>query len=498
MPRRCPLLPVLISLLAPSALAAQGRGIDSMALRAHTYFLSHDLLEGRGTGTRGGEVAALYLASAAAQLGLTGAGTGGSFYQEVPLVEATIDTAATMLVLTEEGAAGPARTTYRSPGAFIPNAGTARTLVGIEGDLAWVGSASQILARPQDLPPLRGRIAVMAGVFGPSGAAADTLRARGAVGVLQVVPSIEVYRLYTASRGSTRLYVDDPAATSSFVPDLPAFLLHPALAARILPGAPGSDSASAPVLLHGRHVHISLTVRPQPLRARNVAALLRGTDPSRRDEIVVFTAHLDHLGFSTRDARGDSLYNGFSDNAAGSAMLLAIAQVLAAERPARSMLFLWLTGEELGLLGSDYFVARPTVPLARIAAVINLDAGAPPAPPVRWNVQGGVRSDLGTLAAAIAHREGWEARLEPASPNSDHYPFLRAGVPAVFLVPAPGPFDGMTTEVSQALRRRWDHIHQPADAWAPDFPFGGLVRYATYALLLGRAAADGPRPVIVP
>jgi Zn-dependent M28 family amino/carboxypeptidase len=186
------------------------------------------------------------------------------------------------------------------------------------------------------------------------------------------------------------------------------------------------------------------------------------------------------------------------DNAAGSAMLLAIAQALAADRPARSTLFLWLTGEELGLLGSDYFVARPTVPLARIAAVINLDAGAPPAPPVRWNVQGGVRSDLGALAAAVARREGWETVLEPASPNSDHYPFLRAGIPAVFLVPAPGPFDGMTTESSQALRRRWDHIHQPADEWAPDFPFVGLVRYATYALLLGRAAAAGPRPVMAP
>jgi Zn-dependent M28 family amino/carboxypeptidase len=169
-----------------------------------------------------------------------------------------------------------------------------------------------------------------------------------------------------------------------------------------------------------------------------------------------------------------------------------------APRPARSVLFLWLTGEELGLLGSDWFVAHPLVPLERIAAVVNLDAGAPPAPPVAWNVQGGTRSSLGDHASRVAGLMGWQARLEPASPNSDHFPFLRAGVPAVFLVPAPGPFDGLTTDSSRALRQRWDRYHQPADHWAADFPFGGLVRYATFAMLVARAAAEGPRAVMAP
>lgn len=485
-----------LSALLPPARSAAQAPIDSMALRAHTFFLAHDLLEGRRTAARGGDVAAHYLAAQAARLGLAGAGPGGSFFQEVPLIEATIDTAATQLTLVEDGPAGPARTAFHSPRHFIPNAGTARTLVGIAGGLVWVGSAAQVLARPQDLPPLVGGVAVMSGVFGPNGAAADTLRARGATGVLQVVPNVEVFALYAASRGPTRLYPADPTVTSSFVPDLPAFLLHPSLASRVLALPPG-DSLGAPRPLAGRRVEIALRTVPAPRRARNVAALLPGRDPALQDEVVAYTAHYDHLGYSTPDARGDSLYNGFSDNAAGSAMLLAIAQALAAERPARSTLFVWFTGEELGLLGSDWFVAHPPLPLARIAAVINLDAGAPPAPPASWNVQGGTRSSLGAVAAAAAQTAGWETRLENASPNSDHFPFLRVGVPAVFLVPAPGPFEGMTTDASRELRSRWDHYHQPADAWAPDFPFAGLVRYATFALMVGRTAAAGPRPAML-
>jgi len=482
---------------APAALAAQAPVIDSLALRAHTYFLAHDLLEGRGTGSRGGAVAALYIASAAERIGLRPAGVGGTWFQDVPLVDATIDTAATALELVVATPDGPARATFASPSDFIPNAGTARTLVPIEGELVWVGTAAEILARPGALPPLAGRVAVMGGVFGPNGAAADTLRAHGCAGVLEVIPSADAYRQYRAARGPSRLYVDDPAVTSSFAPDLPAYLVHPALAVRLFPRLAESDSLGPPAVLAGRHVRITLGLRRRSVGARNVVAVLPGSDPARRGEFVVFTAHLDHLGFSIPDARGDSLYNGFSDNAAGSAMLLAIAQALLARPPARSVLFLWTTGEELGLLGADYFVARPVVALDRIAAVVNLDAGAPPAPPTRWNVQGGIRSSLGAVAADVARAQGWETQLQSASPNSDHYPFLRAGVPAVFLVPAPGPFEGLTSDASQALRRRWDHYHQPGDEWASDFPFSGLVRYATYGLLLGQAAADGPRPAML-
>jgi Zn-dependent M28 family amino/carboxypeptidase len=112
-------------------------------------------------------------------------------------------------------------------------------------------------------------------------------------------------------------------------------------------------------------------------------------------------------------------------------------------------------------------------------------------------VQGGVSSTLGASAAEVARRAGWETRLQPAGPNSDHFPFLRAGVPAVFLVPAPGPYEALTTDSSQALRRRWDRYHRPSDEWRSDFPLDGLVRYAQFGWLLGDAIASGPRPAML-
>ena len=483
-------------LLTPHTARAQRTpvpAIDSMALRANTYFLSHDLLEGRETGSRGGEVAARFLAAAAERLGLSGAAEGGAWFQDVPLVAATIDTSATTLLLTDS----LGTRTFRSPASFIPNGGTAASLAGFSGELAWVGGASDVLARADRLPPLAGRVAIMAGVFGLDAAAADTLAARGATGVIELVGNDENYKLYADSRGPKRMYLADPGARSSFVPAFPAVIVRAALARALLPRIDSEEQLARPFLIAGRRVTIDIRTHQRAVTARNVAVLLRGTDPRLRGEYVVFTAHYDHLGIGTPDATGDSIYNGFTDNAAGCAALLAIAQSLSTARPARSALFLFFTGEERGLLGSDWFVAHPPVPPESIAAVINLDAGAPPGRPVRWHVTGGGRSTLGAIALEVAYREGWEAETRPPSPNTDYFPFLRIGVPAVFLVPAPGAYQGLTLDSSNALRRRWDHYHAPADAWSANFPFEGLVRYADFALRLGLALSEGPRPRMV-
>jgi Zn-dependent M28 family amino/carboxypeptidase len=170
-------------------------------------------------------------------------------------------------------------------------------------------------------------------------------------------------------------------------------------------------------------------------------------------------------------------------------MLLAIARAFERAPPGPAVLFLFLTGEERGLLGASFAAARPPVPLDRITALINLDAGAPPAPPVSWRIAGGEGSPLGTVAAAVASGRGWTATLSAASPNSDYWPFLARGVPAIFLIPGPD-WEGTSTSERDALRRRWDRYHRPDDEWAADFPFRGLARYAEFALLVGRAAAE--------
>jgi len=493
MNRRSSVLALLLAAAPHGVRAQQGAAIDSMALRGHTWFLSHDLLEGRDTGSRGAELAARYLAAAAEALGLRGAAGDGSFFQLVPLVEAVIDTVGTRLVVTDS----TGTLTARTPADFIPNGGTTATLVDFAGGLAWVGGASDVLAHPERLPPLRGHVVIMSGVFGADGAAADTLAARGATGAIELVGDDGVYELYARSRGPRRLYVAEPGVRSSFVPALPAVIARAALVRRLLPSLADDDALARPFLIPGRRVQVTIRTRTRSVPGRNVAAILTGADAARRGEFVAFTAHYDHLGIGSPNARGDSIYNGFSDNAAGCAMLLAIAQALAVRRPARSALFLFFTGEERGLLGSDFFAARPLVPPDSIVGVINLDAGAPPGPPVRWHIAGGDRSSLGQLALDVARQQGWDAQTRPPSPNTDYFPFLRIGVPAVFLVPAPGAYGALTADSSNTLRRRWDHYHDVADEWAPDFPFSGLVRYADFALRLGLALGAGPRPQMV-
>jgi Zn-dependent M28 family amino/carboxypeptidase len=465
--------------------------IDTMALRAHTYFLTHDLLEGRGTGRRGNDVAALYLATAAQGLGLVG-GAEGSFFQDVPLVEAVIDTARTRILVTADS--GPARE-FTTPVAFVPNVGTASTLVPFAGELAYVGTARDVLASPGQLPVLTGRVAVVRGPFGPAMAAADTLRAHGATGAVQLVDNADQYLLYVRSRGPSRMYIAPEAhAISSFIPDIPTVIVSAELGQILVPNLPAPGTAADhPFVVAGRRLELRIAVHARAFASRNVAALLPGTGPDR-GEFVLYTAHYDHLGISTPNARGDSIYNGFADNAIGCAMLLAVAETMArGPRPDRSILFLLLTGEERGLLGSDYFAAHPLVAPERIAAAINLDAGAPPGPNTTWLVAGGDRSTLGALAAGVAARAGWKAPSAGVSPNSDYYPLLRIGVPAVFLIPGSEPFEGLTAEASQALRRRFGAYHDPADEWAFDFPFAGPARYALYAYRLGMAAAAGPR-----
>jgi len=497
MPRKLLVL-LAVAALAPDVGAAQqpAAAIDSSVIRSATWFLSHDLLEGRGTGARGADVAALYLATEAQRLGLRGAGDRGGFFQDIPLVEATIDTAGSTLVLSSDGPLGTTRVTFRTPRSFLPNVGTAKTLVSFAGDLVWVGSASDVLAHPGQLPPLQGRVAVMAGVFGADLAAGDTLRARGAVGVVHLLGQNEQYLLYVRSRGPSRLFTADSTVRSSFIPAIPSVLAGPGAAALILPAGTPDSVLAHPFVMPGRRLQLTLVLHARALAGRNVAALLPGADARHRGEVVVYTAHYDHLGISTADERGDSIYNGFSDNAAGSAMLLAIAKALAAERPARSALFLWFTGEERGLLGSDFQAAHPSVSPERMVGAINLDAGAPPGPSVQWRIAGGDRSSLGPLAVDVARQAGWEAQVSGATPNSDYFPLLRIGVPAVFLVPGPGAYEGLTADSSDALRRRWDHWHQAVDEWHPDFPFSGLVRYADFALRIGRALASGARPTM--
>ena len=478
---------LILPLLALSATTLQGQeaAIDTLALRAHTSYLSHDLLKGRATASRGERLAAAYIAAECRALGL--GPLSADFRQTVPLEEALV-LETTDLVASAPG--GDMRFGY--PADFLPNVGTASTLVDFGGATVFVGDSRTVAGGGLGDLDVTGKVAVTLGPF--RGAAADTLTARGVAGMIHLVGDEGAFQLYARSRGATRLYHREADVRSSFLPELPSVLAGPRMARALLAEvAWDSDEGPSPTALAWTvAVHVALERRP--VDAANVACALPGADSARSDTAIVFTAHYDHLGIGTPDETGDSLYNGFSDNAAGVAMLLAIAQSLAGDRSAPldySVVFLFLSGEERGLLGSDYYVVYPLWPLKRTAAVINLDAGAPPAPPTSWHLAGVDSTGLGAIAIGVAADHGWDIATSSARPNSDYYPFAREGVPALFIIPGPAPYEGLTADSSKALRRRWDHYHQPGDEWAEDFPFGGLARYAGYALRIAREIDTG-------
>lgn len=443
--------------------------IDTLPMRAQTFFLAHDLLLGRGTGTPGGAVAALYIESECRARGLQP--VGGTFAHPVPLDRLEPRADETRLQVGDRA--------FRVGGEFLLTGGTPGALRGFSGRAAAVGTAEDIRGAPGALPPLEGAVAVVQGVARAD--LADLLAQRGAAAIVQVVDDASTFALYAASRGRalTVLREDVP---SSFYGALPSVIVGPAVATAL------RDTTA--------RITLAVAFDRHPLHAVNVACLLPGTDRGRGDTAIVLTGHYDHLGVSLPDASGDSIYNGFSDDAVGVAMLFAVADAARA-RPdgglRHGLLLLFFTGEERGLLGSDWFVARPPYPLDRMRALVNLDAGAPPAPPWTWRVAGGEGTPLGDLARDVASAQGWSATVSPATPNSDYFPFARNGVPAVFVIPGPAPYQGLSADSSQALRRRWDRYHQPGDHYDDAFPFRGVQRYAEYALRIVEAV-DGGAP----
>jgi hypothetical protein len=482
------------TILMPSSATAQA--VDTLAIRAHSMVLAHDSLEGRGTGTRGEQLAAGYITSQLQRLGIPGGAPDGGYRLPVPLHEIRIDTAATRLMVEWSGAGKADRVSeFRAGEQFIFAPGGAAAFRDFSGSALFAGTAGLAEAALADVGSLEGRVIVLLGSLGNSALTLvpDWVR-RGAAGIVLLIPDAERLAALDHAYGPTRLAITTPVDNPVWQPELPVVIAGPEIAAAILADAPlapdalnGSRPFHALPLEHRISTTIQTEVRSLP--TANIAAQISGHDPALRDQFVVYTAHYDHLGIGRPDARGDSIYNGFSDNAAGTAMLLAIAEAIREEPPARSVLFLFLTGEERGLLGSTYYVSAPSIPLDRIAAVINLDAGAPPAPPRNWRIAGGKLSTLGSLATRTATRHGWKAESTPASPNSDHWPFLHAGVPAIFIIPGQD-WEGVTRQQKEALQHRWEHYHQPADEWHPEYPLQGLQRYAEVALRIGLAAAN--------
>lgn len=520
---------ILVAILVPCMLSAQSAArvtsITPHEIDAHLRFLSSDLLEGRAPATRGGRLAAEYLASQLRAFGLR-PGLDTSYLQSVPIDVVTADRAGGGLRVV---ASDKASATLRHPDDVVVWAGSAVPSSGARGELVFVGyGATAPEYRWDDFKgvDVKGKILLVLVNDPPAPAAEPTLfggramtyygrwpykfeeaERRGAAGALIIhTTDAAGYPWHTVvgSWGSGQRMLPRPQ-------DQPPPLgfrgwIQDSVATSLLRQA-GLDLAELrtratrrdfrPVAT-GISIDVDFKNGVEHLRSENVVGVIRGSDAKLRDEYVVFSAHWDHFGIGT-PVNGDSIYNGALDNASGTADLLAVARASAASpAPRRSLMFVFVTAEESGLLGSRFFAENPTVPVERIIANLNVDGGNLRGRSRDLNVLGDTKSSLGPSLAAYIRSRGM--RISPEEHperghfyRSDHFSFAKVGVPAVSIgegtdfVGRPRGWGEQQGEDYTAHR-----YHQPSDEYRPDFDLTGAVQLSEIVLGFGRLLANAP------
>ena len=511
-----------VALAFPAQAASQGTpAVQEAPLRAHLAFLSSDALEGRGTGQRGGELTVSYLETQAMAVGLK-PGNGNSFRQAVKIAGVRSQPDKSDIAITAGGQALPLQ--FGADWVWGPGDGKADHT--LDADLVFVGygiTAPEEEGGWNDFKgmDLKGKVLVMM-VNDPAPTAAAPNRFNGA-GLTYY--GRWTYKFEEAARqgaaGAILIHTDASASYGWSVvqnswANAERFQLTEGkvgtglqgwitdATARKLFAAAGQDldklRAAAenknfkPVTLKAR---VKGTARAQvrALEEYNVAGVVPGTDPQLKDEVVIYTAHWDHMG--KQGTTGDTIFNGAVDNASGTGALLAMAAEAVKHPAKRSQMFLWVAAEEQGLLGSAAYVAKPLWPVEKTAANLNLDS-------LNWvglvkdvSVPGSERTELGAMAAATAQAMG--LTIAPAKPDlaggyfrSDHFSFAKAGVPA-FSVGAGSSWVKDVEANNEKAKTYRAKYHQVGDEYDPTWDLSGMVQQAQYTLNLGRMVADAPK-----
>lgn len=514
---------------SPQQGSARPSPIDENALRAHIKFLSDDLLEGRGTGARGGETATRYLATQLEALGLKGAGPNGSFYQPVSLVGVKADTDTKLTISGNRGTES-----LKFADDYVAFTGTQTDDVNVDTDLIFVGYGidapqqrwndykgepsdykDKILVMLVNDPPATPEEPNLFGgktltYFGRWTYKYEEGARRGAAGVILLHTDESAGYPWSVVRTSNGTWRFDIAREAG---DTTPFLKFRSWvtdgAARRMMKLAGQDLDDLriraarrdfqPVKLNLKgSIHLKSEVKK--VQAPNVAGVLSGRDPQLRDQYVVYSAHWDHFGIGAPDKNGDTIYNGAVDNASGCSAVLAIAAAFTklppAERPRRSILFLFTTAEEQGLLGSEWYSRHPLVPLEKTAADINLDSMNVLGVTNDFIPLGAERSSLSAVVEAVARARGMrvspDARPEQGSfYRSDHFPFAKVGVPSISLKEGDdyvGRPKGWGAEQFKAYNTA--HYHQPSDEYSDSWDFRGMQQEAEIAMDIGLRVAN--------
>jgi Zn-dependent M28 family amino/carboxypeptidase len=523
-----PILTCLVALLVTApAQAAEPPPANAEAIRAHVAFLADDLLEGRATGSRGYDIAARYVATQMAVMGLKPAGAKGDWLQPVSLLQATRVIPPAQAVITrgaQQVALAPVDEFLPSPGFFGPQA-------EVEAPLVFVGYGISAPAFGHDDfagLDLRGKIAVVLDGSPdtlPSSQRAHHARektreieSRGAVGIVTVQTPERAAKspweksVLLATIPSRRLLDEDGQPVEAHPGIRASLYVNTTAAAKLFEGGPkpleqvwADAEADLP---QGFDLPASLRILTKTALSRmasaNVVGLLEGADPALRNEYVVFTAHLDHLGRGTA-VNGDAIYNGALDNASGVAVMLEAARLIAAgPRPRRSILFVAVTAEENGLLGSKWFAQNPPVPRDAIVANVNMDMPVLLYPAAGFTAFGAEHSTLGEVARRATEAEGLQL-VPDQTPDevlfvrSDQYSFVREGIPALYLDDAKLSSDpSVDPEAVFREHLRVDY-HMPSDDMSLPIHWPSMAALARVNARIGIAIADDPqRPSWLP
>ncbi|MEO7084351.1 MAG: M28 family peptidase [Gemmatimonadaceae bacterium] len=229
----------------------------------------------------------------------------------------------------------------------------------------------------------------------------------------------------------------------------------------------------------------------------NVVGILPGKSGSTNGETVGITAHLDHLGVGAPDATGDSIYNGFLDDAVSIAMILDLSKRWVASPGNRPLTVMFFNLEEQGLLGAQALAARSDAPpfMDRLGLLIGVDAGSPAGEATTWQLMGAQPPSVGSrIVDSLARVRGWTTNATPPRGINDVYVFSQHGVPIVFPIPG-ATWRGYTKEQHDDAMRRFDHYHQPSDQWRADFPWVGTAIYAEWLWERVKSAANALSPL---
>lgn len=516
-------------MLFSTSIAAQIGGkyanlFNEEKLKSTIKFLSDDGFEGRAPGSRGGELAAKYIANQLQQIGVKPA-NNGSYFQPVSLVAVKANPQTVLNV---------GRETYKFGDDFVAFTGAQQENVDINAELVFVGYGIDAPEQKWNdykgsAEDYRGKILVMMvndppatetepNLFGGKALTYygrwtykfEEAARRGAAGVILIHTTDSAgygWNVVRTSNGSWRFDVARAAADKSPFLKMRAWMTKDAARKMFSNAGKNLDDLRSkaaqrdfqPVKL-GINAAIELKSELKKLDSNNVVGIWEGSDAKLKNEYVVYTAHWDHLGVGAPNDKGDNIYNGALDNASGVAQVLALAEAITklpkSEQPKRSQVFLFTTAEEQGLLGSEWYARHPVFPLARTAANINIDGGNFYGLTKDYGALGAERSDLELIV-----NESLKNRKMNFLPDnrpeqgyffrSDHFPFARAGVPALS-IRSGEDYVGREKGWAEKFFAEYNskNYHQPSDEFDEKWRYDGMVQMLDATLEIGLKASN--------